>query len=87
MLPTLKDGDVVLVNTREYLRRGPCPSEIVLLESPKNKKLLIVKRISHINENGSLFLLGDNPDESTDSRSFGPVKFELIKGKVRSKML
>jgi signal peptidase I len=31
---------------------------------------------------GSLFLLGDNPPESLDSREYGPVSIESISGKV-----
>ncbi len=33
---------------------------------------------------GSLFLLGDNPRESVDSRDYGPVPIEAVSGKVLS---
>ena len=31
---------------------------------------------------GKLFLLGDNPAESLDSRDYGPVPIEVVSGKV-----
>lgn len=33
---------------------------------------------------GMLFMMGDNPPESEDSRSFGPVPEEGVQGKVRA---
>ncbi|KXJ05914.1 Mitochondrial inner membrane protease subunit 1, partial [Exaiptasia diaphana] len=31
---------------------------------------------------GHVWLLGDNPDDSTDSRDYGPVPYGLIRGRV-----
>ena len=33
---------------------------------------------------GMLFVMGDNPPESEDSRSFGPISAEGVKGKVKA---
>ena len=36
---------------------------------------------------GHVWLLGDNPDESIDSRHYGPVPIGLIQGKAICKLL
>lgn len=36
---------------------------------------------------GHLWLVGDNPENSTDSRSYGPVPVGLVRGKVCYKVL
>ncbi len=77
MFPTLKDGDEVLSEPPLKLEIG----DIVIAKHPYKQSVIIVKRISEINENG-VFLLGDNPSESSDSRSFGFVPIANVEGKV-----
>lgn len=43
----------------------------------------IVKRVDHVDFHGALWLLGDNAEASTDSRTFGAVPREAIIGRVR----
>ena len=78
MLPTLKNGDAVLINPKAKLKRG----DIVLANHPYKRSVKILKRIKEFTENGDLFLIGDNADESTDSRTFGAVRLKCVLGKV-----
>lgn len=79
MLPTLKDGDKVLVKPGSHFEVG----DIVLANHPY-KKMRVIKRISEISD-GRVSLVGDNPDESTDSRTFGEVSSNDILGRVIAK--
>jgi nickel-type superoxide dismutase maturation protease len=81
MLPTLKHGEEVLVQPTETLQIG----DVVVAKHPIKQSVIIIKRISEINEKG-LYLLGDNPIESTDSRSFGEVLQKNVLGKVVCKL-
>ncbi len=82
MNPTLKDGEVVLVNRNAEIEVG----DIVIAKHPIEQNSEIVKRISRINEHGNYFLIGDNPEDSNDSRQFGAVTREYIKGKVVARL-
>jgi type IV secretory pathway protease TraF len=42
-----------------------------------------MKRVVRIEDRGGVWLEGDNPAESTDSRHFGPVSPDEIFGLVR----
>ena len=83
MLPVLKTGDKVLVD--------PCATiavaDIVLADHPYKQNSRLIKRITEISASGDYFLAGDNPDESTDSRTFGPVRADTIIGKVVCKLI
>ncbi|MEW6059055.1 MAG: S26 family signal peptidase [Actinomycetota bacterium] len=89
MAPTLLPGDFALAVKPGRLRRG----DVVVLEHPKRSGLEMVKRITglpdelapdgRILELDEWWVEGDNPDGSTDSRHFGPVRRDLIKAKVR----
>jgi nickel-type superoxide dismutase maturation protease len=78
MLPNLKNGDGVLINPDEKVSVG----DIVLAKHPFKKSVIILKRLSEIDENGNYFLVGDNPSESTDSRTFGAISAKHILGKA-----
>lgn len=82
MLPTLADGDKVLVDEKGYISIG----DIVLAKHPYKTDIKIVKRVSEIADDGRLTLIGDNPATSTDSRTFGTVSLESTIGKVTSKL-
>ena len=82
MNPTLKDGEVVLVDREAEISVG----DIVVAKHPIDQSGEIVKRVERINERGHYFLIGDNPDDSNDSRDFGAVTREYIKGKVVARM-
>ncbi|MBM76726.1 MAG: nickel-type superoxide dismutase maturation protease [Proteobacteria bacterium] len=84
MLPTLKNDESIFISPHHYKDNPILEGELVLVKHP-NKDLLIVKRVAFI-ENQSIFLIGDNPKQSTDSRHFGAVSKDLILGKVCSKL-
>jgi len=70
MLPTLQEGDQVLV------RVGGAhvePGAVVLVQHPHRSDQRLVKRVEHITPDGALFVVGDNPKASTDSRAFGAI--------------
>ncbi len=78
MNPTLKDGEVVLVDREAKIEVG----DIVVAKHPIEQTSEVVKRVERINERGHYFLVGDNLEDSNDSRHFGAVSTDYIKGKV-----
>jgi nickel-type superoxide dismutase maturation protease len=77
MLPTLQDGDEVLVKPSQSYRIG----DVIVAKHPFRKTPMI-KRVTEISTGGKLFLRGDNPAESSDSRTFGGIAEKDILGKV-----
>lgn len=80
MSPTLNPGDIVLASSLPYLFRGPNINEVIVCWEPRSRKIL-VKRIIKLDKD-AYFITGDNPEESTDSNSFGPIMRRDIIGKV-----
>lgn len=85
MMPNLKPGDEILVDTRAYRKLPPQVDDIVVARRPDQPSVTIIKRVRAVQENGTLILLGDSPASSTDSRAFGSVAPENIIGKATSK--
>ncbi len=56
--------------------------DVVVARRPDRPELEIIKRIQAIDGNGAIFLVGDNPSSSTDSRQFGAVPREQIVARV-----
>src|SRR5512139_1501234 len=83
MNPTLKDGEVVLVDREAKIIEV---GDIVVARHPIEQNSEVVKRVERINERGHYYLVGDNPDDSTDSRHYGAVTHEYIKGKVVARL-
>ncbi len=86
MVPTLKEGDVLLYSPRAYSAVFPHVGDVVIAHHPSRSDLKIVKRVMDVTEDGRLFLVGDNPAETTDSRHFGHVPIDEILGKVTSRL-
>lgn len=87
MEPTLQIGDLVLANTQSQhasVRIG----DIVIFRPDTNKDYFMIKRAAQKPEaliksdNDNVYLLGDNPSQSTDSRNFGTIKKQQIVGKA-----
>lgn len=78
MEPTFKESDVLIISKNAYWFSDPSKGDVITFN--KNGKAL-VKRIKKI-ENDSLFVLGDNIDNSIDSRNFGNISKDSVIGKV-----
>ncbi|MGF7186891.1 signal peptidase I [Desulfitispora alkaliphila] len=72
--PTLRQGDIIVSVKALSYKEGDIVTTI-------KDETLICKRIEW-NEDGKVFLLGDNLNNSWDSREFGPVKDNLVLHKV-----
>jgi nickel-type superoxide dismutase maturation protease len=82
MAPQLPPGALVIaspVDGMTPLRVG----DVVVARRPDRPQLEIIKRIKAIDAGGAIFLIGDNPASSTDSRVFGAVPRDLILARVR----
>ena len=77
MVPTLADGEFVLVDTHHRPRVG----QLVVVHHPTRPDLLIVKRLTGYDTEG-LMLSSDNVDEGSDSRTFGAVSPDRLVGTV-----
>jgi nickel-type superoxide dismutase maturation protease len=78
MEPALRAGDWIVVSS---LSRPPRVGEIVLVRDPRDPANLMLKRVAAV-ANGACTVLGDRPDESTDSRTFGPVPLANVLGRA-----
>ncbi len=80
MLPTFEPGDrllVVRIPRRWPLGRGA----VVAVPDPRMPDRLLVKRVEAASSR-LVTVTGDNPSESTDSRSFGPVDRATVWGRA-----
>jgi nickel-type superoxide dismutase maturation protease len=88
MSPALRAGDFLIATRSRRLARG----SVVVVEHPARPGYEMVKRL--VGLPGDLidgrridfrqrWVLGDNPSASTDSRHFGAVGEEAVRGVVR----
>ena len=77
MEPKFKDGDMVLVNRLSYFFSKLKHGDVVVLKHRE----YIIKRIKAIDRD-KIFVVGDNKDDSADSRKFGWINKKEIVGKV-----
>ena len=80
MTPLLEDGMEVLVDPR-----APCrPGDVVVALHAFKQGLHLVKRLERYEPDGRARLLGLDPAGSTDSRTLGAFRPELLRGRVSS---
>ena len=77
MAPTLQPGDRLVVWRTTSVR----PGDIVAASDPRQPERTVLKRVMSVHPDG-VFLLGDNPGQSTDSRQFGNVPIKSLLGKA-----
>ncbi len=118
MMPTLKDGERLLVNKLAYRFSKPKHGDVIVFRYPLDPSKDYIKRVigiegdvieirtgrvyrngqiveepyvfypglfnmsSFVVPPGTVFVMGDNRQNSEDSRSFGPVELRLIKGRA-----
>lgn len=92
MHPTLKNNSLIIVDKYLYklfeIKRGD-----ILILAIKDEEM--IKRIAYLPgekmeiegheinlKDDEIYVLGDNPKESIDSRNYGPVKTNNIVGKI-----
>lgn len=92
MEPSLPTNSLVLVNKISYgiqfprsgkylfQWRTPKPEDILLVSDPR-RSTLAVKRCARTTSYG-VFVTGDNPPYSVDSRIYGSLPIERVHGKV-----
>lgn len=83
MKPFFESGDRLRVSVIAYKLRLPRAGDAVVVRDPRTGRL-VLKRIKRL-EGAGYFVLGDNPEASTDSREFGVVYKDEIVGKVVKK--
>ena len=74
MAPALRHGDQLLV----VRRRAARPGWVVVVRLPD--QTLAVKRFVRNVDDGTLWVEGDNPYGSTDSRTLGPLPATAVEG-------
>ena len=88
MEPELVAGDYLVAMRTRSIR----PGSLVVLEHPTRPGFDVVKRVTAMAGDtvggaalaaGEVWVSGDNPAASSDSRSFGPVGMDAVKGVVR----
>ena len=80
MLPTFRSGERLLIDPGGTVKVG----DVIVIRHPFEKGIEMLKRVAKIEDDGSYYVLGDNPAESTDSRSFGAISVKYLKGKAVS---
>jgi nickel-type superoxide dismutase maturation protease len=92
MSPELVPGDRLLVRrlrphicpARTRTRRRSVavkPGDIVVAKDPRDPSRVLVKRVARL-QGREVWLAGDNPGKSTDSRDFGPVLLSDVAGRA-----
>ncbi len=92
MYPTLSDGEYIIAEKLSLKYRNPQLGDVVIFNHPEKEGVLLVKRIvalpNTVAEGGkpvpesSYYVLGDNRENSSDSRELGPVGKNSIEGRV-----
>lgn len=85
MNPTLRSGDVALVDTWAYKQHAPAINDILIVKRSATG-LVLAKRLKDIRklvDQTELYVVGDNQNYSIDSRRFGWITDEYLIGEVK----
>ena len=83
MYPTLKPGDLIIIDTWAYKLNMPAINDMVVFSTPDRPAYTMVKRVTDASDdNHAFFLQGDNTRASQDSRHFGEIHRSLIQGRA-----
>jgi signal peptidase I len=88
MEPAYRAGDRLIVNRLAYLRFAPRIGDAIVLRDPEHHSRLLLKRVATAPDSETtknIYVLGDNAEESRDSRHFGAIERSLIIGKASRK--
>jgi signal peptidase I len=82
MAPALLPGDRLVVLGSPWLPKPwPKPGAVIAVRDPRLRARILIKRVSAVDRRrGTLEVVGDARDASTDSRIFGPVPRSSIVG-------
>ena len=81
MNPTYKDGEYLfsLPTSFNKIKEG----DVLIFRTPYDQKRVVIKRVAlKCTKTKELFFLGDNLDDSYDSRNYGFVPYKYVLGKV-----
>jgi nickel-type superoxide dismutase maturation protease len=81
MIPALERGERVLFDRLAYVLEEPRVGDVVLARHAARPVVRMIKRVAEVTDEGFV-LLGDNPNESTDSRTLGPFRRQEIVGRA-----
>ena len=85
MEPALQIGDHVMVDIRVYRHRPPQVGEVIVFVHPSDPAIRMIKRVAEAPKGtagDALFVLGDDLENSSDSRQWGPVPLTAVRGKA-----
>ena len=91
MAPALLPGERLLIDRLAYVRNPLSAGDVVWVAHPLQPELRMVKRLAAVPGDtlggrtlgpGEYWVLGDNTEESTDSRVFGPVRRRDLLGRA-----
>ncbi len=84
MAPALLPGDRLVVLALPWPRQPwPPPGAVVAVRDPRRPDRILVKRVADLHQQeGTLEVVGDALEASTDSRSFGSVPRSSLVGRA-----
>ena len=84
MSPALLPGDRLVVMAPPYgTASWPQPGDVVAVRDPRQADRILIKRVAAVHRRaGTLEVVGDDRQASTDSRVFGPVPRTAIVGRA-----
>lgn len=80
MYPTIKPGQFILADSNAYVQHEPSTGDIIIFKHQANT---LIKRIANnpnkqSNASPLIYVLGDHPTASIDSRQFGLISKQQV---------